>query len=111
MSAASAPKTEWLVILPDREGALETRMKVRPKHLDAINPRVQAGFWKLGGAMLATPHVEGEPLQITGSTMMAVASSREEVMEELKNDIYFREGVWDVEKIQITPFKSAFIKG
>jgi len=28
---ASAPqKHEWLVILPDNEGALEARMKVRP---------------------------------------------------------------------------------
>ncbi|KAK4922447.1 hypothetical protein LTR28_012633 [Elasticomyces elasticus] len=64
----------------------------------------------MGGATLdAVPGDDG-PLKINGSVMMALARSREEVMEKLREDVYFRRGVWDESKIQIFPFKSAFRK-
>ncbi|KAH0358622.1 hypothetical protein KCU89_g19500, partial [Aureobasidium melanogenum] len=50
---------------------------------------------------------EGSPLKINGSVMMAVASSKEEVLEKIKKDVYAGQGVWDMDKIQIFPFKSA----
>lgn len=34
-----------------------------------------------------------------GSTVVAWASSKEEVLEILKKDIYATEGVWDLEKV------------
>jgi hypothetical protein len=67
---------------------------------------------------------EGEPLKLNGSALMTYAASREEVLEQLKNDIYATSGVWDLSKVwprvppvrdhsnplqvQIYPFKCAF---
>ena len=49
--------------------------------------------------MLEDVPKEGSPLKITGSVMMAVASSKEEVMEKIKSDIYADKGVWDMDKV------------
>jgi hypothetical protein len=62
------------------------------------------------GAMLHTPLVEGEPPQARGSAMLIGASTREEVVERLKKDVYVKDGVWDFEKVQIIPFRSAIRK-
>ena len=58
-----------------------------------------------------------------GSALVAVASSKEEIIERLKKDIYAESGVWDLSKvcpaqdhetrahnmqIQVYPFKCAF---
>ncbi|KAI5200258.1 hypothetical protein E4T39_05798 [Aureobasidium subglaciale] len=122
-------KHEWMVILPDNTGALDKRMAVRHRfmehsqseftyetsplterrrqHLSNLKPDADSGFWILGGAMLEDVPKEGSPLKISGSVMMALASSKEEVLEKIKKDIYAGEGVWDMDKIQIFPFKSA----
>lgn len=101
-------KQEWMCILPDKAGALEARMKVRPQHLEAIKPHEQAGLFVLGGASLDEPLKEGQGPKINGSILMAVADSKDEVMELIKKDIYYTSGVWDLEKIQVFPFVSAF---
>jgi len=51
--------------------------------------------------MLEDTPKEGSPLKITGSVMMAVASSKEEVMEKIKSDIYADKGVWDMDKVSL----------
>jgi uncharacterized protein len=43
-----------------------------------------------------------------GSTLVCWAESKEQIIEELKKDIYTTSGVWDVDKVQIYPFKAAF---
>ncbi|KAK4938923.1 hypothetical protein LTR28_009487 [Elasticomyces elasticus] len=101
---ASSAKCEWIVILPDKKDAL-------PRRMEALKPDIDGGFWLMGGATLdAVPGDAGYPLKINGSVMMALARSRDEVMEKLREDVYFRRGVWDESKIQIFPFKSAFRK-
>ncbi|KAK4551982.1 hypothetical protein LTR86_010774 [Recurvomyces mirabilis] len=100
-------KHEWMVILPDKEGALANRMKVRADHLKALKPDTESGFWILGGATLDEPVQEGSGPKINGSVMMALAETKEEVMAKVKQDVYFTSGVWDESKIQIFPFKSA----
>ncbi|KAK0256075.1 hypothetical protein LTR91_011733 [Friedmanniomyces endolithicus] len=102
-----ASKQEWMVILPDKKDSLAARMKVRPDHLAALKPSVEAGFWVMGGASLDEPVKEGEGPKINGSVMIAVAESKEEVLDKIKADIYYKSGVWDVENINIFPFKSA----
>jgi hypothetical protein len=42
--------------------------------------------------------VEGGPLKIQGSCVVALASSKEEVLETLKKDIYARSDIWDMSK-------------
>ncbi|WPG98721.1 Hypothetical protein R9X50_00151500 [Acrodontium crateriforme] len=107
-ATAIMPATqEWMVILPDHAGVLEKRMKVRPDHLSNLKPNVENGFFVFGGARLDEPIKEGEGPKINGSVMLAVADTKEEVMEKVRSDIYFTSGVWDESKIQIFPFKSA----
>ncbi|OBT86384.1 hypothetical protein VE02_03819 [Pseudogymnoascus sp. 03VT05] len=127
MASAAPMKCDWLVIVPDQPGKLEARMAVRrlvlcscdfederliggSDHLKNVTPKVEEGFWKVGGATLDEPPKEGEPLKINGSCFIAHATTKEEVMVELKNDVYAKGEVWDFEKIQIMPFKPAFIK-
>ncbi|RDL37813.1 Uncharacterized protein BP5553_05246 [Venustampulla echinocandica] len=108
MASSTPAKFEWLVILPDQEGALAKRMEVRPKHFEGLKANEATGFWKMGGAFLEEVPKEGEGMKMLGSCMIASASSKEEVMEALKKDIYAQSGVWDLNKIQIYPFKCAF---
>jgi len=110
MTSTLPSKFEWIVILPDHEGALETRMKVRPQHLNGLTPRVEDGFWKMGGAFLEELPKDGETIKFKGSVMLALAASQEEVLEELKQDPYYKNNVWDWSKVQIYPFKAAFRK-
>ena len=56
---------------------------------------------------MSSPPVEGETPPMIGSALLIVASSKEEVIEKLKSDIYGTSGVWDVDKAQIWPFRSA----
>ncbi|MCJ1380537.1 hypothetical protein MMC17_003645 [Xylographa soralifera] len=51
-------------------------------------------------------HAASTPPPINGSVMLAVATSAEEVLALLREDVYAAE-VWDLEKVQIIPFKTA----
>jgi hypothetical protein len=64
------------------------------------------------GAMLEEPVKEGDssPPRMKGSAMLIGAKTREEVLERVKRDVYVEGGVWDVEKVQVIPFKSAIRK-
>jgi hypothetical protein len=64
------------------------------------------------GAMLEEPIQEGStaPPKMKGSAMLVGARTREEVVERLKRDVYVTGGVWDWDKVQIIPFKSALRK-
>lgn len=53
----------------------------------------------LTGATLDEPFQEGQPPKINGSCMIARASSKEEVIEELKKDVYTTANIWDWEKV------------
>ncbi|KAF2771240.1 hypothetical protein EJ03DRAFT_325689 [Teratosphaeria nubilosa] len=100
-------KQEWLVILPDKPGMLSERMKVRPQHLEGVKPLAKSKFWVLGGATLDEPIKEGEGPKINGSVMLGQADTKEEILEQLRKDVYMQNGVWDESKIQIMPFRSA----
>lgn len=49
--------------------------------------------------MLDEPIQEGQGPKINGSVMMAQADTKEEVMEKIKGDVYFKSGVWDESKV------------
>ena len=42
--------------------------------------------------------------------MLAYAESKEEVLAKLSEDEYAKNGVWDLDKVQIWPFRSALRK-
>ncbi|KAA8649154.1 hypothetical protein EYZ11_006067 [Aspergillus tanneri] len=102
-----APKNEYICIIPDKPGTLETRFAVRPQHLENIKPLVEAGLVFMGGAMLDSHPVEGQTPPVNGSIVMYVGESKDEVLDLIRKDIYTTSGVWDLDKVQIIPFKSA----
>ena len=53
--------------------------------------------------MLEEVPKESEGLKIMGSVMLALAESREDVVKALQEDIYYKSGVWDWDKVQIHP--------
>ncbi|KAI9811659.1 MAG: hypothetical protein M1827_005408 [Pycnora praestabilis] len=95
----SLAKQEWIVILPDQDGALERRLRVRQDHLAGLKPAVEQGFWTFGGAILEDILKEGEGPKIKGSVMLAQADTKEDVLKALKSDVYSKSGVWDWEKV------------
>ena len=57
------------------------------------------------GAILKGAIKEDEGPNIKGSIMLAFAESKEDVIRALQEDIYFKEGVWDWNSVQIHPVK------
>jgi uncharacterized protein len=49
--------------------------------------------------MLEDEPKEGEDLKLNGSAFIALAESKEEVMEVLRKDVYAESGVWDMSKV------------
>jgi uncharacterized protein len=77
-------------------------------HLQNVSNDSASGFWLFGGAYFSEVPKEGQnPPPIIGSAMLAYAESKEAVLEKLKQDIYTKSGVWDWDKVQIYPFRSA----
>ena len=105
-SNSTVPKYEWLVIVPDHADALDKRMAVRAEHFAALRPTAEAGLVALGGGTLASQPVEHQPLQLNGTAIILYADSKEAVLKELQADVYCTAGVWDMDKVQILPFKS-----
>lgn len=54
------------------------------------------------------PDDEVSSMKFSGSTLMVVAESKQAVIDLIKDDVYVRSGVWDLEKAQIWPAKIAF---
>ncbi|KAJ9156644.1 hypothetical protein NKR23_g936 [Pleurostoma richardsiae] len=109
--ASSSPRTyEWLVVVPDKPGTREARLKVRPDHFANMTKYVESGAWKMGGAVLEDmPEDDSvDSMKFAGSTLVVVAKSREEVLEMLNGDVYVKNGVWDMDKVMIWPAKIAF---
>lgn len=46
---------------------------------------------------------EGGSPKIKGSLMLAFAESKDDVLEALQEDIYYKEGIWDWKNVQILP--------
>ncbi len=58
------------------------------------------------GALLDDVPQPGQTLKICGSAMLVQADSREEVLQVIRRDVYSKNGVWDLEKMQIYPVSS-----
>ncbi|KAF4582242.1 dimeric alpha-beta barrel [Ophiocordyceps camponoti-floridani] len=105
-----ASKHEFLVIIHDKPGMQHKRLQVRPTHLENIKPKVDAGIFKMGGALLNSIPADDDPtnVEITGSAIICLAQSPEEARSLLADDIYVTSGVWDLEKAMIYPYKCVF---
>ncbi|KAL6922557.1 hypothetical protein ACHAPO_011645 [Fusarium lateritium] len=88
--------TEWIVLIPDVEGSLNTRMRVRETHVKEMIQHIDSGLFQMGGATL-------DGLSINGSAIIARAKSEEGILAVLQADIYARSGVWDLRKVKFIP--------
>ncbi|KAI8716393.1 PKS-ER domain-containing protein [Fusarium sp. LHS14.1] len=98
------PLKEWIVLIPDVEGTLETRMKVRETHIKEMIKHIDSGLYQMGGGTLNGG-------QVNGSAIIARAKTEADVIEVLKTDIYARSGVWDLDKMQMIPSTAIIQKG
>lgn len=98
----------------------------RRTHFKNMVPNVENGSWKMGGLYSHPPRPRSwtltmrlmfcpgailnsvpkddsvDSLDFTGSTLVCIAESVEEVREQLSNDIYATTGVWDMDKVNRT---------
>lgn len=74
-------------------------------HLKHTGPDVESGLIVLGGAMLEEPIKEGVPPKMKGSVLMCVADTEEEVLERVKKDVYYTNGVWDKENVSAVEYE------
>lgn len=101
-STCRPTRQQYLIIAQDIDDAntLERRIDARPAHLNSIDALLESGNFLMGGAMLN----DGSPI---GSALLLEAKDITHVREILKSDPYVKEQVWDVQRIQIIPFKLA----
>ncbi|KAJ4396438.1 hypothetical protein N0V93_000657 [Gnomoniopsis smithogilvyi] len=109
-TTAEVRKYEWLVVIPDKPGMMAKRLEVRPQHFEGLTKAKESGLFKMGGAILEDMPADDEvsSMKFAGSTVIVVAESRQAVVDALKDDVYVKSGVWDLEKAMIWPAKIAF---
>ncbi|KAI9900842.1 hypothetical protein N3K66_005104 [Trichothecium roseum] len=110
-ASPGANKFHFLVVVQDNPDSREVRMKTRPEHFKQVPEKVGSGEWKVGGALLKDVPKDPEDVStwdFWGSTLVCVAGSRQEVLDKLRADAYATSGTWDMNSVQIYPFKPAF---
>ncbi|MEX2204347.1 MAG: YciI family protein [Actinomycetota bacterium] len=83
----------------DDADAPARRGRVRPAHLDSIQPFVDRGQILIGGAIL------DDSGAMIGSILLAEFDTREALDEWLRSDPYVTEQVW--RSIEVHPFRTA----
>ncbi|CAK9436145.1 uncharacterized protein LODBEIA_P07030 [Lodderomyces beijingensis] len=91
---------EYLVIVYDLPTA--DRSKVRAEHVKDIPANVPNPIRSAGAI-----YVDDARTKFAGSSFHLVANDRSEILEFLKKDIYYREGVWDIDNVVIHPIGNA----
>lgn len=101
-SSATKNMQFFLVQVPDKPGVLDKRMTLRPAHLEALENKTSGhNFIICGGGVAAKHPGEGETPQVTGSTLIVQTDDRECIVEKLKDDVYYKEGIWDLTGVKI----------
>ncbi|WVQ70676.1 hypothetical protein IAR50_000198 [Cryptococcus sp. DSM 104548] len=96
----------FLVYAPDYPDYLEKRLAVREEHLARAKPDNESGIVLYSGPILPQPGTkareatlpEGTP-NIAGSFMVYKMDTLEQVWDRLKEDVYWRAGVWDQKRV------------
>lgn len=96
---------EWCVIVYDKPGSV--RSTCRPQHLAGIPPLVEAGKLVCAGAIYNEPAQAGGERTFAGSHLQIVADTKEEALELVHNDVFAKNGIWDLENIIIYQFGCA----
>lgn len=87
----------------DRPGSSETRMRVRPAHLERVRQLVDQGRVVVAGPFPAVDCGDPGPAGFTGSLIVAEFGSLEEARAWIADDPYVTEGVF--EHVDVRPFR------
>ncbi|KAF9453920.1 hypothetical protein P691DRAFT_811686 [Macrolepiota fuliginosa MF-IS2] len=108
MSSDAPTRHRFLVYAPDRteEGTLQKRLSVRQAHLDGAKNHFSNGLVRVGGAMVTPESIASPeaPKKMIGSAFIFEAENIDQVWDAIKNDVYYTSGVWDTEKLTVTPY-------
>ncbi|KAI5968712.1 hypothetical protein CANMA_002148 [Candida margitis] len=95
-SSLRTMSSEYLVTVYDFPNA--DRTKVRPQHVADIPANVPNPV-RAAGAI----YTDESKTKFAGSTFHLASNSREDIIEFLKKDIYYKEGIWNIDSVQIYP--------
>ncbi|KAH9833476.1 uncharacterized protein C8Q71DRAFT_725699 [Rhodofomes roseus] len=98
----------WAPDMTDPE-AFSRRMAVRESHLVNAKSLFANGVLKFGGGLLSPESIASPTAEkkLVGSMMVFEADSVEAVRKVIESDLYYQNGVWDKEKLQIFPWLQA----
>ncbi|ODV84924.1 hypothetical protein CANARDRAFT_28662 [[Candida] arabinofermentans NRRL YB-2248] len=96
--AARFQRQEYLVIVHDKPNA--DRLKYRPQHLLGVPP-LFSNKNKVTVTCAGALFSNDERTKFEGSTFHVLAENEDDIKEFLKLDIYAKEGVWDLENVDI----------
>lgn len=91
---------EYLVVVQDKPGSFEERMRMREEHLSTLRTAILAQGSN-GPITSGGPIAVDKDENLSGSCMTIVAESKEKVIDQLKKDVYYTAGVWDLDNVQI----------
>lgn len=97
---------QFIITAHDGAGMLETRMKVRPRHLENLKA--------IDGRILCAGGLLDEEGKMKGSVLIMEFENREMLDEYLKTEPYVVEGVWetvDVERMNVVLLNGEKIGG
>lgn len=89
---------QYLIIAYDYEDALEKRMEVRPEHVEGTQKLMAEGKIVSACALI-------EDDKMVGSSVVTNFENEDEFDEWLVNEPYVKNGVWNMEEIQVVPIK------
>ncbi|MFK2822688.1 YciI family protein [Arcobacter sp. YIC-80] len=89
---------QYLIIAYDYEDALEKRMEARPEHVEGTQKLMAEGKIVSACALI-------EDDKMVGSSVVTNFENEDEFDEWLVNEPYVKNGVWNMEEIQVVPIK------
>ena len=89
---------QYLIIAYDYEDALEKRMEARPAHVEETQKLMAEGKIVSACALI-------EDDKMVGSSVVTNFEDEDEFDEWLVNEPYVKNGVWNMEEIQVVPIK------
>lgn len=89
---------EWIVIVYDKPGA-DRNTAVLQEHVAGIPATVNAGIVTSAGGIFQ----DAERTKYAGSAFNLIVDSKEEAIEFLKKDIFYKNGIWDIDSVIAHP--------
>lgn len=86
---------EWCVVVYDKPGT--DRMSVFDQHVKSLPNVIEGGIMITGGQI----NDDSDPRKPIGSSLTIRAKTKEDVIKILKNDAFYKNGIWDVDNALI----------